>query len=69
MGREFALETEILGKAYRIYPSPAKRIAEALTGGRYKGHHEFWALRGVNASLRPGASLGLCGANATADCG
>ena len=27
VAREFALEAEGLGKAYRIYPSPARRIA------------------------------------------
>jgi lipopolysaccharide transport system ATP-binding protein len=59
----YALEAQGLGKAYRIYPSPAKRIAEGLSFGRYKGHHEFWALRGIDFALKPGASLGLCGAN------
>ncbi len=63
IGSEFALEAEALGKAYRVYPSPLKRIAEGLSFGRYQGHHEFWALRDVNLALRPGGSLGLCGAN------
>ena len=64
MGRyAYALEAEGLGKAYRMFPGPLKRIAEALTLGRYRGHHEFWALRDVNARLLPGSTLGLCGAN------
>ena len=61
--KSYSLETEGLGKAYRIYGSPVKRIAEGLSFGRYRGHHEFWALRDVNVKLAPGASLGLCGAN------
>jgi lipopolysaccharide transport system ATP-binding protein len=61
--RSFALEAEGLGKAYRIYPRPLRRVAEALTLGAYRGHHEFWALRGIDLALRPGGSLGLCGAN------
>ena len=63
MSSEFALETQDLSKAYRIYPSPFKRIVEGVSFGRVKGHNEFWALRDVNVKLRPGGSLGLCGAN------
>ena len=38
MGRyAYALEAEGLGKAYRMFPGPLKRIAEALTLGRYRG--------------------------------
>ena len=59
----YALETEALGKVYRIYSRPLARIAEGLTFGRYRGHHEFWALKGIDLRLRPGATFGLCGAN------
>lgn len=62
-GRKYALEAEGLGKAYRVYPGPLKRVAEALSFGRYKGHHEFWALRDASFRLQPGSSMGLCGAN------
>ena len=58
-----AIEVEHLSKAYRMYPSPLKRIGEALTWGRYRGHHEFWALKDVSFELARGASFGLCGAN------
>jgi ABC-type polysaccharide/polyol phosphate transport system ATPase subunit len=58
-----AVEAEKLGKAYRIYGKPLRRVGEWLTLGRYKGHHEFWALRGIDFMLPRGASLGLCGAN------
>ncbi len=61
--KRIAIEATELGKAYRIYPSPAKRIAEALTWGRYQGHHAFWALQNCSFKLSPGASMGLCGAN------
>jgi len=59
----YALEAEKLGKAYRVYARPLKRVAEALSFGNYRGHHEFWALRGIDLRLKPGASFGLCGAN------
>ena len=59
----YALEAEGLGKAYRMYGSPLKRIVEGVSWGRVKGHEEFWALKDVDFQLKPGASLGLCGAN------
>jgi len=59
----YSLEAEKLGKAYRVYPRPLRRVAEWLTLGRYRGYHDFWALRGVDLALKPGSSLGLCGAN------
>ena len=61
--KSLALEAEGLGKAYRIYGRPIARIAEGLSFGKYKGHREFWALRGIDLQLGRGASLGLCGAN------
>ena len=60
---EYAIEAEGLGKCFRVYGSPMSRIAEGLSFGAYSGHREFWALRGVNFSLKPGGSLGLCGPN------
>jgi lipopolysaccharide transport system ATP-binding protein len=63
MAREFAIEAQGLGKAYRMYPGPLQRILEGVTWGRHKGHHEFWALKDIDFGLKPGASLGLCGAN------
>jgi ABC-type polysaccharide/polyol phosphate transport system ATPase subunit len=60
---EHAIEVDGLGKAYRIYPSPGRRVLEWISLGAHRGHHEFWALRGVSFALGRGASLGLCGAN------
>lgn len=61
--RRLALEADKLSKAYRMYASPYRRLAEWGSGGRYKGHNEFWALKDVDLALVPGSSLGLCGAN------
>jgi len=58
-----AIEAQGLGKAYRMYDRTYKRVAEALTFGRYSGHSSFWALRNVDLSLKRGSALGLCGAN------
>jgi len=57
------IEVQGLGKAYRIYPSPMKRVLEAVSLGNLRGHNEFWALRDIDFSLLPGGSMGLCGAN------
>ena len=63
---EYSLEVEGLGKSYRMYQSPFRRITEVLTRGKIKGHQEFTALNDVNFKMRPGTSLGLCGANGAA---
>jgi lipopolysaccharide transport system ATP-binding protein len=60
---DYAIECQGLGKAYRLYGSPLRRIGEALSFGAWRGHHEFWALREVDFALRRGGALGLCGAN------
>ena len=60
---EYSLEVEGVGKAYRMYQSPFRRVTEVLSRGRIKGHQEFWALQDVNFRMKPGTSLGLCGAN------
>jgi ABC-type polysaccharide/polyol phosphate transport system ATPase subunit len=57
------VEVEGLGKAYRMYRRPLDRFIEWGTFGRVRRHGQFWALRDVDFKLRPGASLGLCGAN------
>lgn len=63
MSREHSLEVEGLGKSYRMYKSPFRRVTEVLTRGAIRGHEEFWALKDVSFKMRPGTSLGLCGAN------
>ena len=48
------IEVQGLGKAYRIYPSPMKRVLEAVSLGKLRGHIEFWALRVIECRLVPG---------------
>jgi lipopolysaccharide transport system ATP-binding protein len=59
----YAIEVEGLGKAYRMYRRPLDRFVEWGSFGRLRRHGQFWALRDLNFKLRPGASMGLCGAN------
>lgn len=60
---EYSLEVEGLSKSFRMYRSPFRRITEVLSRGKFKGHEEFWALQDVNFNMKPGSSIGLCGAN------
>ncbi len=62
-GINYGVEAENLGKAYRLYASPFRRVVEAATLGRVSGHQQFWALRNIDFKLRRGSSMGLCGAN------
>lgn len=59
----YNVEVEGLGKCYRAYGGPMKRIIETATLGRVRGHRPIWALRNVDLRIKPGGSVGLCGAN------
>ena len=51
-----------LGKAYRLYAQPIHRLRDLVLPGRF--HSEpFWALRGVDLTLRRGETLGIIGRN------
>jgi ABC-type polysaccharide/polyol phosphate transport system ATPase subunit len=52
-----------LSKRFKIYPRPAGRLIEWLTGGRAIRHQDFWALRELNLTLHRGECLGIVGAN------
>ena len=55
------LRAENLGKAFRRYHRPADRLREWLGGG--VRHERHWAVRGIEASLEAGQSLGIIGNN------
>jgi len=59
----FAVETQGLGKAYRLYRGGLARAAELASLGRWCGHREFWALRDLDLTVRAGTVLGVCGEN------
>jgi len=60
---EPAIVAREVGKKYKIYASPFRRIREGLSLGRKKFHKEIWALRGVDFEVQPGKALGLIGSN------
>jgi lipopolysaccharide transport system ATP-binding protein len=57
------IRTVALGKKYRRYATPSRRLAEWLTAGRYRGHEELWALRDVHLEVAVGETLGIVGQN------
>jgi lipopolysaccharide transport system ATP-binding protein len=57
------LRVERVSKQYRIYDSPGDRLKESLTRGRWKWHHDFWALRDVSFEVEAGTTTGIIGPN------
>ncbi len=55
------LRAENLGKAFRRYHRPVDRLHEWFGGG--VRHERVWAVRGVEAGLEAGQSLGIVGNN------
>jgi lipopolysaccharide transport system ATP-binding protein len=55
------LRVQGLGKEYRLYDSPRKRLKALVTEGRY--HRSHWALRDVSFELHRGQCMGLIGDN------
>lgn len=50
------LKAEHLGKEYKLYDSPSKRLRALITGGEY--HRSHWALRDVSFELGRGQAWG-----------
>ncbi|MFG0318499.1 MAG: ABC transporter ATP-binding protein [Planctomycetota bacterium JB042] len=58
-----AIVTRDLGKKYKVYATPFKRIREGLSFGKQILHKEVWALRHVDVEVGHGRALGLIGSN------
>jgi len=52
-----------LGKKYKRYAAPWRRLAEWATWGRRRLHEEIWALDDVGFEVGPGESVGIVGQN------
>lgn len=55
------LKADHLGKEYKLYDSPRKRLRALLTGGEH--HRSHWALRDVSFELGRGQCMGVVGNN------
>lgn len=63
-----AIQTANLGKMYKMYSSRRERILDTLGLNclffwRRKQYQEFWALRGINLTIRKGERVGIIGHN------
>jgi lipopolysaccharide transport system ATP-binding protein len=57
------IETNGLGKAFRIYNRKRDRLKQIVSGGKREYHRDYWALRDIDLVLRKGESLGVVGRN------
>ncbi|MBI3819639.1 MAG: ATP-binding cassette domain-containing protein [Planctomycetes bacterium] len=60
---KYAIEAENLGKSYKLFNSPAHRVFEAASLGKWKFHREHRALANVSFRVERGHALGVVGPN------
>lgn len=68
---DWAIRADNVGKMFPIYESPVDRLKQFILPrlrripgvGPRTYHREFWALRGVNFSVRRGETVGIIGRN------
>lgn len=58
-----AVSLKGISKRYKIFPNQKDRLKEALTLGRLKTSHDFWALKDVSLDVEPGTVMGILGRN------
>ncbi len=63
MQPQILIETQGLGKCYRVYGRPLDHLKEVLSLGRKQLFREFWALRNVSFEVHRGESWGIVGEN------
>mgnify|MGYP002510663479 FL=1 len=61
--RKIAIKVENLEKAYKLYDKPSDRLKEALGLSRRKRYKEHYALKGVDAVIYQGETVGIIGTN------
>jgi lipopolysaccharide transport system ATP-binding protein len=60
---DWVLQSDSLGKCYKLYARPLDRLREALSPKHRSYHRDFWALRDVSFAVQPGESWGIIGEN------
>jgi ABC-2 type transport system ATP-binding protein len=58
-----AVSLKGIGKKYRISSGRSSLLKEALSFGKVKRSHDFWALQDINLEVEPGTTLGILGRN------
>lgn len=57
------IELRNVSKKFHLYSAPIDRLKESLHPFRKRFHHEHWALRELNFSVKRGETLGVMGRN------
>jgi len=57
------VETENLGKRYRLFKKPVHRLASWLSFGQWGRHEDIWALRDLTLTIQLGETVGVIGVN------
>jgi lipopolysaccharide transport system ATP-binding protein len=67
MSSDYAIEARQLGKCYSLYEQPGDRLKQLLWGRWLRPNNpyfrDFWALKDVNFSIKPGEVVGIVGRN------
>ncbi len=58
-----AVSLKGIGKKYRLSSSRSLLLKEALSFGKAKRSHDFWALQDIDLEVEPGTTLGILGRN------
>lgn len=58
-----AISVRNLGKKFKLFGSPGKRLLEYLSMGKISHHTDFWALQDITFEIPAGTTLGILGQN------
>jgi ABC-type polysaccharide/polyol phosphate transport system ATPase subunit len=58
-----AIAVHNLGKKFKLFGSPGRRVLEYLSLGKVSRHTDFWALKEISFEIPSGTTLGILGQN------
>jgi ABC-type polysaccharide/polyol phosphate transport system ATPase subunit len=58
-----AITVRKLGKKFKLFGSPGRRVLEYLSLGKVSHHTDFWALQDITFEIPAGTTLGILGQN------
>lgn len=58
-----AIAVHNLGKKFKLFSSPGRRVLEYLSLGKVSHHTDFWALKEISFEIPSGTTLGILGQN------
>lgn len=58
-----AISVHELGKKFKLFNSPGKRLLEYMSMGKVSHHTDFWALQDITFEVPAGTTLGILGQN------